>query len=144
MITSAIIKPARSPLWYLPKRLALKKPKWTKCGLLSTTNRSRCWLWRAIGHNTGIPLAYCFGTREHKNLDALLGLLAPFRIATVYSDGNYAYKNRITESAVVAGKRNTQRIESKHLSLRTWCSRLAGKASAFQNSTECTELLLAW
>ncbi len=92
------------------------------------------WLWWAIDHNTGVPLAYCFGSREHRNLDKLRDLLAPFKINTVYADGNYAYKAHITESNVVTGKRNTQKIERKHLSLRTWCSRLVRKGIRFSKS----------
>ena len=92
------------------------------------------WLWWAIDHNTGEPLAYCFGTREHKYLRELLKLLKPFRINVVYADNNYAYKSQITESTVVTGKKNTQRIERKHLSLRTWCSRLARKSICFSKS----------
>jgi insertion element IS1 protein InsB len=52
------------------------------------------WLWRATDHNTGEPLAFHFGTREHKNLDELLTLLRPFDINIVYSDNNYAYRPR--------------------------------------------------
>jgi IS1 family transposase/transposase-like protein len=90
------------------------------------------WLWWAIDHNTGEPLAFCFGTRKHKYLDELMALLEPhFAIELVYSDDNFAYKKRITESAVVTGKRNTQKIERKHLSLRTWCSRLVRKGIRF-------------
>jgi insertion element IS1 protein InsB len=89
------------------------------------------WLWWAIDHNTGIPLAYCFGTREHKYLDELCALLAPFNINIVYSDDNFAYKKRIKKSIVMTGKRNTQRIERKHLSLRTWCSRLVRRGIRF-------------
>ncbi len=92
------------------------------------------WLWWAIDHKTGTPLAYCFGTREHKYLDELRALLAPFKISTVYADANYAYKAHITESNVVTGKRHTQKIERKHLSLRTWCSRLVRKGIRFSKS----------
>ncbi len=91
----------------------------------------QCWLWWAIDHNTGEPLAFCFGTREHKNLDALIGLLSPFGIKVVYADDNYAYKSRLTDSELIAGKTNTQKIERKHLSLRTWCSRLVRKGIRF-------------
>ena len=84
------------------------------------------WLWWAVDHHTGKPLAYCFGTREHKYLDELRALLAPFHIDTVYVDDNYAYKKHIFESTVVTGKRNTQRIE------RTWqkimCRRYSTKS----------------
>ena len=92
------------------------------------------WLWWAIDHKTGKPLAYCFGTREHKYLEELLVLLEPFNIKVVYSDNNYAYTNHIKDSIVITGKRNTQRIERKHLSLRTWCSRLVRKGIRFSKS----------
>lgn len=92
------------------------------------------WLWWAIDHNTGEPLAYCFGTRKHKYPDELLELPADFNINIIYSDDNYAYKSHITNSEVITGKRKTQRIERKHLSLRTWCSRLVRKGIRFSKS----------
>jgi insertion element IS1 protein InsB len=89
------------------------------------------WLWWAIDHHTGEPVAFHFGTREHENLDKLLSLLRPFAINMVYSDNNYAYRSHVTESEVARGKENTQKIERKHLSLRTWCSRLVRKGIRF-------------
>jgi len=77
------------------------------------------WVWWAIDHKNGISLAYCFGSREHKTLEELQALLEPFKITIVYTDDNYAYKRLIQESKVKTGKRNTQKIERKHLSLRT-------------------------
>ena len=56
-----------------------------------------------------------------------------FDIEITYSDDNTAYQ-KITESKVITGKRNTQRIENKHLSLRTWCSRLVRKGIRFSKS----------
>ena len=50
--------------------------------------RHQIWLWWAMDHDTGEVIAYWFGTREHKNLDALKKLLAPLNIGTVYTDGN--------------------------------------------------------
>ena len=82
------------------------------------------WLWWAIDHDTGEVVAYWFGTREHKNLDKLIGLLCPLQIGTVYTDGNYAYFKRFSKDMRVVTKKNTQKIERKHLSLRTWCARL--------------------
>ena len=48
------------------------------------------WLWWAIDHNTGEPLAYVFGTREYRFLDELMNLLAPFdiKIIPAYRVGN--------------------------------------------------------
>jgi insertion element IS1 protein InsB len=100
------------------------------------------WLWWAVDHKTGEPLAYVFGTREHVNLDKLRTLLNPyFDIEIVYADGSTAYDN-ITESEVVVGKRNTQRIENKHISLRTWCSRLVRKGIRFSKSHTLHSIVL--
>ncbi len=101
------------------------------------------WLWWAIDHNTGEPLVFHFGTREHKNLDALLALLQPFNIETVYSDNNFAYKTHINKSNVVTGKINTQKIERKHLSLRTWCSRLVRKGIRFSKDHRMNRIVIA-
>jgi IS1 family transposase/transposase-like protein len=101
------------------------------------------WLWWAIDHNTGEPLAFCFGTREHKYLDELRATLSSyFDIGIVYSDDNFAYKSHITESEVITGKRNTQRIERHHLSLRTWCSRLVRKGIRFSKSKKMHIIVL--
>jgi IS1 family transposase/transposase-like protein len=101
------------------------------------------WLWWAIDHNTGKALAFCFGTREHKYLDELLALLAPFGIEKVYADDNPAYKSRIDEENLVTGKRNTQKIERKHLSLRTWCSRLVRKGIRFSKKHDMHKIVVA-
>ena len=103
--------------------------------------KHQIWLWWAIDHNTGEPLAFCFGTREHKNLDALLELLKPFYINIVYSDDNFAYKKRLENN--ITGKRNTQKIERLHLSLRTWCSRLVRKGIRFSKSDIMHKIVVA-
>ena len=103
----------------------------------------QCWLWWAIDHNTGDPLAFHFGTREHKNLDELMELLKPFHVTIVYSDDNFAYKSHIKNSIVVTGKRNTQKIERKHLSLRTWCSRLVRKGIRFSKDERLHKIVIA-
>ena len=74
------------------------------------------------------------GHKEHKYLDELLSLLSPFNIDIVYADDNKAYQRRIESSKLVTGKRNTQKIERKHLSLRTWCARLVRKGIRFSKS----------
>ena len=63
--------------------------------------KHQIWLWWAVEHKTNIPLAYTFGTREHKYLDKLLDLLKPFPIRTVYADNNFAYENKIKYSSEV-------------------------------------------
>ena len=94
------------------------------------------WLWWAIDHDTGEVIAFWFGTREHNNLDRLLELLVPLNIGTVYTDGNYAYYDRIDSVVLVVSKKNLQKIERKHLSLRTWCSRLVRKGIRFSKTEQ--------
>ena len=98
--------------------------------------KHQIWLWWAIDHATNTPLAYTFGTREHKYLDELLGLLSPFNIGTVYSDDNYAYRDRISAETLITGKRNTQQIERHHLTLRTRIKRLCRKTICFSKNKD--------
>ena len=100
------------------------------------------WLWWAIDHDTGEPLAYVLGTREHKHLDELLEILKRFDIKIVYADGNSAYKTRIDNSTVITGKKNTQKIERKHLSLRTWCSSLVRKGIRFSKTHQMHRIVV--
>ena len=109
-------------------------------------NKSQqCWLWWAIDHNTGEPLAFHFGTRKHLNLDELLKLLEPFKIGTVYADDNPAYETRLSkgETKLKTGKKNTQKIENKHISLRTWCSRLVRKGIRFSKNYKLHKIVAA-
>ena len=93
--------------------------------------RHQIWLWWAIDHDTGEVVAFWFGSREHCNLDKLLELLLPLNIGKVYTDGNYAYYEKFDSEVLVVSKKNTQKIERKHLSLRTWGSRLVRKGIRF-------------
>ena len=90
------------------------------------------WLWWAVDHETNVPLAYTFGTREHNEL---LGLLEPFSIGTVYADNNYAYHEKLSPDKLVSGKK-TQKIERDHLTLRTRIKRLCRKTICFSKSKE--------
>jgi insertion element IS1 protein InsB len=94
------------------------------------------WLWWAVDHATNTPLAYTFGTREHKYLDELLALLKPFNIGTVYADNNYAYRDRISPDDLITGKTNTQQIERNHLTLRTRIKRLCRKSICFSKNID--------
>ncbi|MDR2071063.1 MAG: IS1 family transposase [Treponema sp.] len=89
------------------------------------------WLWWAIDHTTGEPVAFQFGTGEHENLDELSALLSPFDIKIVYTENDIAYQSCVTNSEVVKGKENTQKIEREHRSLGTWYSRLVRKGIRF-------------
>jgi len=92
-------------------------------------------LWWAVDHATNTPLAFTFGTREHKNLNELLALLKPFPIGQVYADHNFAYEKLIPQQ-LVRGKRNTKKIERDHLTLRTRIKRLCRKTICFSKNEE--------
>ena len=98
--------------------------------------RNQIWLWWAVEHETNTPLAYVFGTREYKYLDELLELLKPFNIGTVYADNNFAYESRITHKILISGKKNTQKIERDHLTLRTRIKRLARRTICFSKNKQ--------
>jgi len=83
-----------------------------------------------------VVLGYWFGTREHDNLDELMALLSPLSIGRVYAGGNIAYAEKFSAKVLVVSKTNLQTIERKHLSLRTWCSRLARKGIRFSKTAQ--------
>ena len=82
-------------------------------------------------------------TRGHKNLDKLLELLKPLKMGKVYTDGNYEYYERFSSEVLSVTKRNTQRIERKHLSLRTWCARLVRNGIRFSRTEQMHKIVVA-
>jgi len=72
-----------------PEQIEIKKIEMDEMWSFIHEKSQQYWLWWAINHTTREPLAYCFGIREHKYLDELCELLAPFKISTVYADDNY-------------------------------------------------------
>ena len=89
------------------------------------------WLWHAIDHRTGEVLAYVLGKRKDIVFKQLKELLEPFGINHYYTDDWGAYERHIDEKKHHIGKRNTQKIERKHLTLRTRIKRLARKTICF-------------
>ncbi|MDR3110766.1 MAG: hypothetical protein LBU65_13945 [Planctomycetaceae bacterium] len=57
----------------------------------------------------------------------------------VYTDGNYAYYERFDSETLVVSKKNTQKIERKHLPLRTLYNRLTRKGFDFRRQSRCTK-----
>lgn len=77
------------------------------------------WLWHAIDYTSGKVLAYVLGNRTDKVFLKLKNLLEPFGINKFYPDGWGAYHRKLDTSQHQVGKANTQKIERKHLTLRT-------------------------
>jgi insertion element IS1 protein InsB len=92
------------------------------------------WLWHAIDHCTGVVLAYVLALHKDDALKQLKQLLAPFAINHFYTDGWGAYLRLLEEQCHTVGKANTQKIERKHLTLRTRIKRLARKTICFSKS----------
>lgn len=87
------------------------------------TKANQRWLWHAIDHQSGHVLAYVFGRRKDTVFLQLQALLEPFGITQFSTDGWGAYARHIDAKQHKVGKKNTQKIESKHLNLRTRITR---------------------
>jgi insertion element IS1 protein InsB len=97
-----------------------------------------CWLWHAIDHDTGDVVAFVLGTRTKKMCKQLWDMLKSLNIeiVQVYSDDNWAYHDIIPKKLLKTGKRNTQKIERKHLTFRARLKRLARKTICFSKIVE--------
>ncbi len=100
------------------------------------------WLWHAIDHQTGKVLAYVLATHEDVALKKLQQLLAPFSIERFYTDSWGAYLRLLDEQHHTVGKANTQRIERKHLTLRTRIKRLARKTICFSKTEQMHDTVI--
>jgi IS1 family transposase len=92
------------------------------------------WLWWEIDHASGRILAYVLATHEDAAFLQLQALLEPFGIMQFYRDGWGAYERHIAPVFHTVGKRYTQKIERKHLTLRTRIKRLARKTICFSKT----------
>ena len=100
------------------------------------------WLWEALDHQTGRIVAYTFGRRADRVLVKLKTWLAPFGIRRFYTDGWGAYRRHLDPRRHVVGKRRTQQLERKHLTLRTRVKRLVRKTICFSKSVQLHEIII--
>ena len=100
------------------------------------------WLWHAIDHRTGKVLAYVFGRRKDDVFLKLKELLVPFGITKYYTDGWGAYERHIEVEQHQVGKENTQKIESKHINLRTRIKRLVRRTICFSKTEQMHDLVI--
>ncbi len=75
--------------------------------------------------------------------DELIKLLEPFKIKKVYSDNNFAHQNKINRDILETGKKNTQKIERDHLTLRTRIKCLARKSICFSKNKTIHKTVIA-
>jgi IS1 family transposase len=104
--------------------------------------RNPRWLWHAIDHHTGAVLAYVFGRRKDEVFLQLKALLEPFGLTRFYTDHWGAYTRHLDPKVHSPGKRNTQQIERKHLTLRTRIKRLVRKTICFSKSTQMHDIVI--
>ncbi len=88
------------------------------------------WLWHAIDHHTG------------KVFLRLQELLKPFGITKFYTDGWGAYERHLDAEQHRVGKENTQKIESKHINLRTRIKRLVRRTICFSKTEHMHDLVI--
>jgi IS1 family transposase len=100
------------------------------------------WLWQALDHRTGTVLAYVFGRREDQAFLELKALLEPFGIRRFFTDGWGAYRRHLDPAEHEVGKRFTQQLERKHLTLRTRIKRLVRKTICFSKTIEMHDTVI--
>src|SRR2546430_5991859 len=93
-------------------------------------------------HCTGKVLASVFGRRQDTVFLQLKALLEPFRITRYYTDYWGAYTRHLDAADHSPGKRNTQKIERKHLTLRTRIKRLVRKTICFSKTTQMHDIVI--
>jgi insertion element IS1 protein InsB len=108
---------------------------------VGTKKRPR-WLWHALDHRSGKVLAYVFGRRTDEGFVKLKTLLKPFGIRRYYTDSWGAYKRTLSSKVHRPGKRHTQQIERKHLTLRTRLKRLVRKTICFSKSLALHDIVI--
>ena len=69
-------------------------------------------------------------------------LLEPFGITKFYTDGWGAYERHIDAKKHHVGKEHTQKIESKHIKLRTRMKRLVRRTICFSKTEQMHDLVI--
>ena len=87
-------------------------------------------------------LAYVLGTRKDAEFLKLRALLAPVGITRYYTDKAGVYRRHLPSEQHTVGKRTMQKIERKHLTLRTRLKRLTRKTLSFSRSCVMHDLII--
>jgi insertion element IS1 protein InsB len=134
-----LLHPPRSRAVNVPAGCAAELDEmWSFVGAKATAR----WLWHTIDHHTGRVLAYVVGTRKDAVFLKLQALLASFGITHFYTDKAGVYQRHLPPEQHTVGKLLMQKIERKHLTLRTRLKRLARKTLCFSRSRVMHDLLI--
>ena len=104
--------------------------------------RNPRWLWHAIDHHSEKVLAYVFGRRKDEVFLRLQAVLEPFGITRFYTDGWGTYARHVDAEKHTVGKEHMQRIESKHITLRTRIKRLVRRTICFSKTEHMHDLVV--
>jgi insertion element IS1 protein InsB len=83
-----------------------------------------------------------FGRRKDTVFLKLKALLEPFGITRYYTDGWGAHERHMEADKHTVGKENTQKIESKHINLRTRIKRLVRRTICFSKTERMHDLVI--
>jgi insertion element IS1 protein InsB len=100
------------------------------------------WLWHAIDHKTGTILAYVLGQRQDIMFLKLKRMLKPFGITKFYTDKLKTYDRHLSKDERIVSKYKMQKIERKHLTLRTRIKRLQRKTICFSKVSPMHDLVI--
>jgi insertion element IS1 protein InsB len=100
------------------------------------------WLWQAMDPHTDQVSASVFGRRQDDVFLKLPQLLAPCGITQCSTDGWGAYERHLDAEQHQVGKENTQKIESKHINLRTRSKRLVRRTLGFSKTEHRHDLVI--
>ncbi len=108
---------------------------------VASTSNPR-WLWHAMDHHTGKMLASVFGRRKDTVFLQRKALLEPCGITKFTTDGWGAYERHLAADTHRIGKDKTQKIESKHINLRTRIKRLVRRTICFFKTKRMHDLVI--
>ena len=134
-----VLPPRRSRAVRIPaERAAELDEMWGFVGAKATAR----WLWHALDHHSGRVLAYVVGTRTEAVFLKLQAFLTPFGITRYYTDKAGVYRRYLPPEQHTVGKLTMQKIERKHLTLRTRLKRFVRKTPCFSRSYVMHDLLI--
>lgn len=100
------------------------------------------WVWHAIDHHTGTVLAYVFGRRKDEVFLQRKALREPCGLTRFSTDHWGASTRHLDPDVQSPGKRNTQKIARKHLTLRTRINRVVRKTICFSKTTQMHDIVI--
>ncbi|EAZ88702.1 IS1 family transposase [Crocosphaera chwakensis] len=123
-------------------KVILQKAEVDKMKIFVAKKEHERWLWHAIDHQTGTILAYVLGQRTDQMFLKLKTMLKPFGISEFYTDNWGSYKRHLSDEQRTVSKYKMQKIERKHLTLRTRIKRLQRKTICFSKISPMHDLVI--